>query len=157
MKCLIVEDDFNARKLLQIYLSDYADCFIAVNGREAVEAVRQALDEAQPYDLICLDMMMPEMNGCEATKTLRDKGIKTPIVALTAYAMKGDDTKCIEAGCDDYISKPIDREQLLRIVRKYLPSKTQDPAENIDSIKTQVDELSQLSSGKKRKKAGPKR
>ena len=68
IKTLIVEDDFACRKALQIFLSEYGNCFIAVNGCEAVEAVRQALDEDQPYDLICLDIMMPEMDGHERSE-----------------------------------------------------------------------------------------
>ena len=75
------------------------------------------------FDLIFMDMMMPHMNGYEATKAIREEGITTPIVALTANAMKGDDKKCIEAGCDDYLAKPIDRRELLKTIAKYLPSK----------------------------------
>ena len=71
MKCLIVEDDFAARRLLQRYLSSHRDCDIAVDGNEAVEAFRQATDEKEPYDLICLDIMMPNMNGHEALKAIR--------------------------------------------------------------------------------------
>jgi ammonium transporter, Amt family len=70
------------------------------------------------------------MNGYDATKTLRQEGINTPIVALTANVIKGDDEKCFEAGCDDYLIKPIDRQELLRVITKYLPSK------NMDSVKT---------------------
>jgi two-component system chemotaxis response regulator CheY len=71
MECLIVEDDFAARKLLQTYLSDYGDCFIAVNGHEAVKVFQEALKQRQPFDLICLDIMMPEMNGHDALQEIR--------------------------------------------------------------------------------------
>ena len=150
---LVAEDNESSRALIKLLLQRMG--LGVTSAEDGIEVLEKTL--TQTFDLILMDIQMPEMNGYEATKTLRDKGIKTPIVALTAYAMKGDDTRCIEAGCDDYMSKPIDREQFLRILRKYLPSKTQDPAEKIDSIKAQVDELSQLSSGKKRKKARPKR
>jgi HPt (histidine-containing phosphotransfer) domain-containing protein len=86
------------------------------------------------------------MNGYEATKTLRKEGSKTPIVALTAYAMKGDDEKCYKAGCDDYISKPIENEKLLQILRKHISEESEDMCKNIDSVKSDVEQLSQLCS-----------
>jgi len=71
MKCLIVEDDFTARKLLQTHLSEYGDCFVAVNGQEAVDAVLEALEQRHPYDLICLDIMMPGMDGQQTLQAIR--------------------------------------------------------------------------------------
>jgi len=93
------------------------------------------------FDLIFMDMQMPRMDGYQATKALRTQGITTPIVALTANAMIGDGQKCIEAGCDDYLTKPIERRELRRIVAKYLPSKNDALSNTIDSAKSQVDEL----------------
>lgn len=126
MKCLIVEDDFTARKLLQIYLSDYADCFIAVNGREAVEAVRQALDEAQPYDLICLDIMMPEMNGHKALEAIRrlekEHGIGgldgVKVIMTTALDNSKNIIGAFRKGCEAYIVKPIRKEKLFEQMEK---------------------------------------
>ena len=66
---------------------------------------------------------MPRMNGYDATKALKKAGMTTPIVALTATAMKGDEEKCLEAGCDGYLAKPIDQTQLVELLSKYLPSK----------------------------------
>jgi two-component system chemotaxis response regulator CheY len=68
MKILVVEDDFTSRILLQRYLSSYGDCHIAINGKEAVGAFKDSLKENQPYDLICMDIIMPEMSGQEALK-----------------------------------------------------------------------------------------
>ena len=75
---------------------------------------------AREFDLILMDIHMPHMNGYEVTKTLRKEGIKTPIIALTANSMKGEEKKCIEAGCDDYLAKPLDYHQLLKKIHKYL-------------------------------------
>jgi len=111
----------------------------AEDGNEALQKVLTG-----QFDLIFMDMQMPRMDGYEATKELRIQGITTPIVALTANAMKGDDQKCIEAGCDDYLAKPIDRRQLLRIMAKYLPSKNEALSNTIDSAKSQVDDLANV-------------
>src|ERR1035438_5882021 len=71
LRSLVVEDDFTSRLLLQTFLSRYGDCHIAVNGREAVQAFRLAQEQGQPYDLICMDIMMPEMDGREAVRQVR--------------------------------------------------------------------------------------
>jgi PAS domain S-box-containing protein len=89
------------------------------NGKDAIEKALQ-----KPYDLIFMDMQMPLVDGYEATQELRQKGITTPIVALTAHAMTEDCEKCLAAGCDDYISKPIDNKQLVEILNKYLLVRT---------------------------------
>jgi len=114
---------------------------IAEDGNEAIQ---KAL--TQQFDLIFIDIQMPNMDGYEATKALRKEGVKTPIVALTACAMKGDDKKCIEAGCDDYLPKPLDRQKLLEQLRKYLPAESEGLVEEVNSFKSQVDELTRLSS-----------
>jgi len=86
------------------------------------------------------------MNGYEATKALRKEGLKTPIIALTAYAMKGDDDKCFAAGCDEYISKPIEHKILSKILSKYLSEENRDINQQIDSVKSDVEQLNQLCS-----------
>ncbi len=92
---------------------------IAENGRVAFERVRQ-----HDYDVVLMDMQMPEMDGLEATRRIRDAlpDRRLPIIALTANAMKGDLEVCLEAGMDDYLAKPIDRQQLFRTLRKWLPA-----------------------------------
>ena len=88
-------------------------------------ATKRYDDEKEPFDVILMDMQMPVMNGYEATQRLRQEGYKDPIIALTAHAMKDDRQKCLDAGCDDYMAKPIDRAKLLRMVAR----RAQRPAE----------------------------
>ncbi|MBW8039356.1 MAG: response regulator [Planctomycetes bacterium] len=127
MKCLIVEDEFAARKLLQVHLSEYADCFVAVNGREAVEAFREAfVKEEEPYDLICLDIMMPEMDGREALEAIRqiekEQGIGgldcVKVIMMTALDDSENIMGAFRTGCEAYIVKPIRKEQLLQEMKK---------------------------------------
>jgi len=125
MHTLIVEDDFTSRLLLQTLLSRYGECHLAVNGREAVDAFRRALESGQPYDLICMDIMMPEMDGQSAVKEIRaceeargmmsTEGVK--IIMTTAL----DDVKNVVESfrllCDAYVFKPIDTGNLLDHLR----------------------------------------
>jgi len=114
------------------------------DGKKAVEKVL-----SQPFDLIFMDIQMPNMNGYEATQELRSKGITTPIVALTAHAMKGDDEKCISAGCDDYLAKPLNRKRLVETVHKYLCSEGKVPNERTNSAKRRSDKVGKSCSGEK--------
>ena len=93
---------------------------IAEDGLVACEMVEEAKTEGRPYDLILMDIQMPNMNGYEATRWLRQHGWKGPVVALTAYALVGDRAKCLEAGCDDYIAKPITAKGLRDVLARYL-------------------------------------
>lgn len=126
IKCLIVEDDFAARKLLQIYLSDIAVCFVAVNGYECIEAFREALEDGQYYDLICLDIMMPGMDGRETLKAIRkienENGIGgldgVKVVMTTALGDSNNILSSFREGCEAYIVKPIKKEKLLEEIEK---------------------------------------
>jgi two-component system chemotaxis response regulator CheY len=126
MKTLIVEDNFLNRMLLQEYLKGYGECHIAVNGKEAVDAVRAALESGAPYDLICLDIMMPEMDGQEALKKIRAveesymiiHGRNSVIIMTTALKDLKNVTEAYNNMCDGYITKPIRKEKFLEDLRK---------------------------------------
>ncbi len=121
MRSLIVEDNFTARKLLQVHLSDYSDTSVAINGKEAVEAVEEALNNGRPYDLICLDIMLPEMDGVEALKRIRqleqERGIAgldgAKIIMTTAKDRSSDIFGAFNTGCEAYIVKPVSKQKLV--------------------------------------------
>ena len=126
MKTLIVEDDFTSRLLLQELLKSYGPSHIAVNGKEAVEAVRIALEAKEHYDLICLDIMMPEMDGQQALREIRNieeaQGVFSSdgakIVMTTALGDLKNVIAAYKSLCDAYVSKPIRKAKLLEELRK---------------------------------------
>jgi two-component system chemotaxis response regulator CheY len=118
---LLVEDDFDSRLLLQTFLSSYGECHVAVNGREAVAAFRSALGRGQRYDLICMDIRMPEMGGREAVHRIRameeEHGILSTSGAKIIMTTAVDDMKevvgCFHELCDAYLTKPVERATLM--------------------------------------------
>jgi CheY-like chemotaxis protein/HPt (histidine-containing phosphotransfer) domain-containing protein len=124
-RILVADDGRDNQRLICTILGDAgADVTVAHNGREAVR-----LAEAQPpFDLVLMDMQMPELDGYAATAELRARGNAVPIIAITAHAMAEDRQRCIAVGCGDYLTKPIDAESLLAVVRRHLAPATLPPA-----------------------------
>ncbi len=121
MKSLVVEDDFLARALLLAILSEYGECHVAVNGEEAVRAVKSALEQGTSYDVMCLDILMPVLDGQEALLEIRrvekSFGIRETdamkVIMVTAMEDSRNIIQAFEEGhCEAYLTKPLDREKL---------------------------------------------
>jgi len=122
-RVLLAEDGADNQRLIKFHLSELGvEVEIAENGKQAVEQAMAAVKRGEPFHLILMDMQMPEMDGYEATRQLRQKGYNRPIVALTAHAMESDRERCIAAGCDDFAVKPIEFDQFTRMIRTHLPA-----------------------------------
>jgi CheY-like chemotaxis protein len=118
-RILLAEDGPDNQRFMQTVLSRAGAAVTLVeNGRAAVEAALKAKRDGSPFEVILMDMQMPEMDGYEATRFLRAQGYQGRIVALTAHAMTGDRQRCLDVGCDDYATKPIQRHVLLETVAK---------------------------------------
>ena len=118
-KVLVVDDDIrNTYSIKQILQGRGLELNLAMNGQEALNKIKEKGD----YDLILMDIMMPEMDGYETITEIRKTYSKEelPIIAVTAKAMKGDKEKCIQVGANDYISKPIDSDVLLSLMRVWM-------------------------------------
>lgn len=116
-KILIAEDEETNYFYLETVLKRTgAILFRARNGDEAVQVCKD-----QPtIDLVLMDIKMPELNGLDATRLIREFNASLPIIAQTAYALVGERNKCLSAGCNDYISKPINRESLLKMITSFI-------------------------------------
>jgi len=121
-RLLMVEDNpINQKVALEILKGTGANIDIATNGEEAVAAV-----QSRNYDIVLMDVQMPQMDGIQATRTIREELKQTalPIIALTAHTMAGDREQCLRAGMNDYVAKPIDRDELFQVIEKNLPQTT---------------------------------
>ena len=126
MKILIVEDDFASRKFMQNFMASYGECDVTVDGMEAVDAFMMALEDEERYDLICLDVMMPVMDGYQVLKTVRDlekqRGIegedRVKVIMMTALNQEKNVRKAFEMGCTVYCAKPIDLDKLKNVIKK---------------------------------------
>jgi len=144
-KTILVTDDNEINRLLAttILKAHHVNCQEAVNGIDAIEKIKH-----NNYDLILMDVQMPIMDGMEAVEIIRNKMLnKTPIIALTALALKGDNQKCLDAGFNDYLSKPFEESQLLKIVSSWLPkepAKKEEPVLVKEETALPLFDLSQL-------------
>ncbi len=127
MRTLVVEDDLTSRLIMQRYLSPFGENNVAVDGKEAVEAFQLAAEENKPYDLVCLDIMMPEMDGQEVLRRIRgieekagSRGLDRSKVIMTTVL--GDRKNIMEAfreQCDGYLVKPIEKKKLLKLLQSF--------------------------------------
>ena len=126
MKGLIVEDDFTSRKLLLAFLGKHGSCDVAVDGKEAINAFETAFRDGDPYDLICLDIMMPEIDGHGVLRSIRDFEEKNHVlpekrVKIVMTSALGDPKNVLNAfqsGCEAYLEKPLDKSSLMTELQK---------------------------------------
>ncbi len=126
MRILIAEDDLVSRKFLHKFLLQYGECDLVVDGLEAIDAYMLSIKEKKPYDLICLDIMMPKVDGTKVLKAIKDLetqlGIlpenRAKIIMITALAETQIVEQAFEYGCDAYASKPIDTKKLVEVIEK---------------------------------------
>lgn len=126
MRILIAEDDSASRRFLYKFMSTYGDCDITMDGIEALDAFILAIDEKNPYELVCLDIMMPKVDGLKVLKTIRSienqKGInkseKVKIIMTTALNDTDSVFNCFDSGCEAYAAKPIDIKKLEEVMDK---------------------------------------
>jgi two-component system chemotaxis response regulator CheY len=126
VKILIVEDDFASRKLMQKYLSPYGICEVVVDGEEAVLAFRESLENDDPFDLICLDIMLPKKDGQQVLKSIRSmeaaRGIEgsagVKVIMTTALGDAENIMSAFRSQCEGYLTKPVTRQRLLDEIRE---------------------------------------
>ncbi|NTV78566.1 MAG: response regulator transcription factor [Clostridiales bacterium] len=127
MRILIAEDDLTSRKFLLKFLSRYGECDLVVDGLEVLDAFLLSIKENKKYDLICLDIMMPKVDGIRILQTIRDlelqKGIKKEDRSIIIMTTAMTDTllvqQAFDIGCDAYAAKPIDTEKLVQVIEEF--------------------------------------
>jgi CheY-like chemotaxis protein len=126
---LLAEDHDANRQVITLRLNSMgAEVVPARNGKEALEQVRDAAEQGRPFDAVIMDMEMPVLDGYEAVRQLRAGGFTSPILAVTAYAMSKDREECLNLGCDEHISKPIEWDNFFRMLIRLLGARNGTPA-----------------------------
>jgi signal transduction histidine kinase/DNA-binding NarL/FixJ family response regulator len=147
---LLVEDGIDNQRIIRYFLEDAgAKVTIAENGKTGVKAVHDSINKNNPYDIILMDMQMPVMDGYAAASNLRKDGVEIPIIALTAHAMVDDRLKCMNAGCDDYLSKPIDQKLFFKTISNWLPELVKERLKDIVAKPNNTEKLNVGSDGKR--------
>jgi CheY-like chemotaxis protein len=130
-RVLVVDDREDIRMLASYFVTEAGGRVVATcDGLEAIAAVHEAQNVADPFDIILMDMQMPNLDGRETTALLRESSFRQPIIAITADAMQGDREKTLMAGCDGYLSKPIEREELISMIALYTQDLSLEEIEN---------------------------
>ncbi|MCH8806166.1 MAG: response regulator, partial [Planctomycetes bacterium] len=120
LRILLAEDGVDNQRLISLLLERAgAEVELVDNGESAVDAALLARESHRPFHAILMDMQMPVMDGYQATRELRSRDYKGPIIAITAHSMTGDRRKCLDAGCDGYARKPIERRELMTLIRRH--------------------------------------
>jgi CheY-like chemotaxis protein len=123
-RILLAEDNEAIRRFLALRLHRAGvEVAAACNGQEAVDQAEAALEAGRPFDWILMDLQMPVLDGYEATRQLRSRGYRAPIIALTAYATAENREECLRFGCDDHLSKPLDWDRLIDVLTAHRPSR----------------------------------
>jgi len=126
MKTLIIDDDARNCKLLEAILKDYGECSVALDGDSAIQLFEESLKNKAPFDLVCLDIMMPEKDGYEVLRILRNleqklvpaTDAKSRIIMVTALAEQENKAKAFYESCDGYLIKPVERKLLIEMLKK---------------------------------------
>jgi CheY-like chemotaxis protein len=122
-RVLLAEDVAVNRQLVAMILErSGVEVECAENGRQALERALAANAAGQPFDILFMDIQMPEMDGYEATRRLRAAGYPGPVVALTSHSLPEERERCLAAGCDEFMTKPVDRLALLQVLMRFLPA-----------------------------------
>ena len=123
MKVLVAEDDLASGKFMQKLLSKYGEVVLARDGIAAVDEFVNAVSTNERFDLICMDIMMPKLDGIAATKAIRamerPDAVEIPIIAMTANAFEEDARKCVEAGMNAHLSKPLQMDVVVGTIAQY--------------------------------------